>query len=64
MHILRAKIVDFKMIHDMKMAKIQIGGAFKWVAADLLPEAKVGDRVVIESGVAIAIEKPEIPKET
>lgn len=45
------------------MAKVRIGGAYMHVPLQFLPEAKVGDRILIEGGVAIAVLENESKKE-
>ena len=37
------------------MAKVRVGGDYIHVPLQFLPNAKVGDRILIEGGVAIAI---------
>jgi hydrogenase maturation factor len=41
------------------MAKVRVDGVFIRVPLLLLPDARVGDRVLVESGVAIAVVKTE-----
>jgi hydrogenase maturation factor len=42
-----------------EMAKVRVDGVFIRVPLLLLPDARVGDHVLVESGVAIAIVKTE-----
>ncbi len=35
-------------------AKIRVGGAYTYASLDLVPDARVGDVVLVEAGVAIA----------
>jgi HupF/HypC family len=42
-----------------KMGKLSVDGVFIRVPLLLLPDARVGDRVLVESGVAIAVVKSE-----
>jgi len=46
------------------MAKVRVGGAFMHVPLHFLPNAKAGDRVLIEGGVAIAIVEDKSKKES
>lgn len=46
------------------MAKVRVGGAYIHVPLQFLPNAKVGDRILIEGGVAIAIVQDEPKKES
>ncbi len=45
------------------MAKVRVGGDYMHVPLQFLPNAKVGDRILIEGGVAIAILENEAKKE-
>jgi hydrogenase maturation factor len=49
------EIVDIYLDTWTKMAKVRVNGAFIRVPLLLLPDAKVGDRVLVEGGVAIAV---------
>jgi hydrogenase maturation factor len=46
------------------MAKVRVGGAFMHVPLQFLPNAKVGNRIMIEGGVAIAIVEDKPKKES
>ncbi|MBI3994857.1 MAG: HypC/HybG/HupF family hydrogenase formation chaperone [Nitrospirae bacterium] len=41
------------------MAKVRVNGVFIRVPMLLLPEAQVGDHVLVEGGVAVAVVKAE-----
>ena len=45
------------------MAKVRVAGSFMHVPLQFLPDAKVGDRIMIEGGVAIAIVEDKPKKE-
>ncbi len=38
---------------DIKMAKVSFGGTIKDVCLDLVPEAKIGDFVIVHVGFAL-----------
>jgi len=42
-----------------RTAKVRVRGALIRVPLMLLPEAKVGDRVLVERGIAIGVEKTQ-----
>ncbi len=39
-------------------AKIRVGGAYMYASLELVPDARVGDIVLVEAGVAIAKVEP------
>jgi hydrogenase maturation factor len=45
------------------IAMVRVGGAFVRVPLTLLMDARVGDRVLVESGIAIGKVEPENQKE-
>jgi len=49
---------------ESKTAKVRVGGAYLRVPLLLVKDAKVGDWVLVESGVAIAVITPEPSKES
>jgi hydrogenase maturation factor len=59
MNLVTGEIVDIYLDTWTKMAKVRVNGAFIRVPLLLLPDAKVGDRVLVEGGVAIAVVKAE-----
>ncbi|HEY5595391.1 MAG TPA: HypC/HybG/HupF family hydrogenase formation chaperone [Nitrospiria bacterium] len=59
MNLVTGEIVDIYLDTWTKMAKVRVNGAFIRVPLLLLPEARVGDHVLIEGGVAVAVVKAE-----
>lgn len=59
MNLVTGEIVDIYLDTWTKMAKVRVNGAFIRVPLLLLPEARVGDHVLVEGGVAIAVVKTE-----
>jgi hydrogenase maturation factor len=57
------KIVQISNEGDTRIAKVKIGGAFARVPLSLIADGKVGDTILIESGVAIAIISEQRTKE-
>ncbi len=58
MTLLIGEIVDIYPGSWTKMARVSIGGAITQTSLMFLPEAGIGDSVLMEGGVAIAVEKP------
>ena len=54
MNILTGQIEEIFVKEGMTMGKVCVRGAYVKVPLTFLMEAKVGDRIVIESGVAIS----------
>jgi hydrogenase maturation factor len=54
MRLITGKIVEIDHDGQQPMARVRVAGAFMSVPITFLPDVKVGDRVLIESGVAIA----------
>ena len=54
MNLIYAEIVDLNERDSMKMARIKIAGAIKEVSIGLLTDVRIGDRVLLCDGVAIA----------
>ena len=59
MNVLTGEVVEIYVEEGKAMGKVNIGGAFVRVALMLLIDARVGDRVLIDSGVAISKIEPE-----
>ena len=55
MNLLRGEIVEVYSDGGMTMAKVRISGAYTRVPLMSLPSARVGDQVLVESGVGIAL---------
>jgi hydrogenase expression/formation protein HypC len=56
-----AKVVS---IGDMRMADVDILGVSRVVSLDLVPEAVVGDHVLVHAGYAIQVVDEQFAKET
>jgi hydrogenase maturation factor len=54
MNLVEGQIDEIYSGSDTTMAKVRIGGAYLRVPLTFLVDAKVGDTILIESGVAIA----------
>ncbi len=48
------KIIEITGADIEKSAKIDFGGITKWVSLAVLPDAAVGDYVIVHAGVAIS----------
>jgi len=60
MNVLTGRIAEIFIEGGITKAKVSVGGALFKVAMMLLMEAKVGDKVMVESGVAISkVDSPE-----
>jgi hydrogenase maturation factor len=53
-NLVTGKIVEIYVEGGTTMARVQVGGPFTHVPIVFLPEAKLADIVVIDSGVAIS----------
>lgn len=60
------KIKSIEAMYDglVKMAKIQFGGIVKQASLEMVPQAKVGDYVLVHVGVAISIVDEEEAKKS
>jgi hydrogenase expression/formation protein HypC len=47
--------IDYQYNGLVKMAKIQFGGIVKEASLDMVPQAQIGDYVLVHVGVAISI---------
>ena len=54
MNLVSGEIIEIYVRDATTMAKVSVKGAFVHVPLLLLPDAKVGDQILIESGVAIS----------
>jgi hydrogenase maturation factor len=54
MNVLTGKIVEIYLEDGRTMGKVRVGGAITNVALMLLMNAKVHDRVVVDSGIALS----------
>ncbi len=55
MTLLIGKLADIHSEEGMKIGRVHVKGAVEEVQLLLTPEARVGDDVLIDSGVAVAI---------
>lgn len=62
MNLITGEIVEIYMNGAGPLGKVRIRGALMNVILGLVPEARVGDKVLIDSGVAITTVSDE-PKE-
>lgn len=60
----KIKSVELQYNGTVRMAKISFGGITKEASLEMLPEAKVGDYVLIHVGVAISKVNEEEAKKT
>jgi hydrogenase maturation factor len=58
------KIIEIADDSPSRSGKVQVGGAITRISLQFLPEARVGDQVFVESGVALSIvqEVPPAPQ--
>jgi hydrogenase maturation factor len=54
MNLITGEVVDIYVDGWKTMGRVRISGALMHVPMMFLPDAKVGDRILIDSGVAIA----------
>jgi hydrogenase maturation factor len=54
MNLVTGEIVRIDMDNGIRVARIRVAKAYVTVHLQLLPEASVGDVVLVDSGVAIA----------
>lgn len=59
MRLVTGEIVEIHPDAQKPMARVRIAGAFVRVSIMFLPEAKVGDYILIDSGIAVAKVKPQ-----
>ena len=59
MNLVTGEIVEMVSDGWTNMAKVRVNGVFIRVPLLLLPDAKVGDRILVEGGVAIAVVKTD-----
>lgn len=56
------KVLETHREHEMLMAKAQFGGITKRICLEYVPEAKIGDYVLVHVGFALAIVDEEEAK--
>ena len=49
------KVLETHLDHEMRMAKVEFGGIIKRICLEYVPEAKIGDYVLVHVGFALAI---------
>ncbi len=64
MPLVTGRIIDISEENGTRSARISVGGAIARISLDLLRTAAVGDTVLAEAGVGIALVNPEQEKET
>jgi hydrogenase maturation factor len=55
MNLVTGEIVEIRKEPWMNLAKVRVNGAFFQVPLMFVPQARVGDRILVESGIAIAV---------
>jgi hydrogenase maturation factor len=63
MSLLSGEIVEIYSESDILTAKVSVHGAYTKAVLMFLPGARVGDRVLIDSGVALALVQTQLPEE-
>lgn len=48
------KVLETHLDHEMRMAKVEFGGIIKRICLEYVPEAKIGDYVLVHVGFALA----------
>ncbi len=59
-----AKILEIYERDNLKMARVDFGGAIREACLDYVPEAKVGDYCIIHVGFAISLLSEDEAQET
>lgn len=49
------KILETHREHEMRMGKVEFGGIIKRICLEYVPEAKVGEYVLVHVGFALAV---------
>ncbi|RME93617.1 MAG: HypC/HybG/HupF family hydrogenase formation chaperone [Bacteroidetes bacterium] len=60
----KIKAIEEKFDGMVRMAQIQFGGISKEASLDMVPQAKIGDYVLVHVGVAISIVNEEEAQKT
>ncbi len=58
------KVIEMHREHEMLMAKVQFGGISKRVCLEYVPEAQIGDYVLVHVGFALAVIDAEEAEKT
>jgi hydrogenase maturation factor len=64
MNLISGRVVEIFMDNGVRKGKVQVGKAFTNVVLTFVTEARVGDLLLIDSGVAIGIFSEPQSKET
>lgn len=60
----KIKVITSELDETFRIAKVSFGGIIKEVNLCMLPEAKIGDYVLVHVGVAISIVDEEEARQT
>ena len=58
------KIIEMLPGHQMKMCKVDFGGVIRQVCIETVPEAQIGDYVIVHAGFALNVLSEEEAAET
>lgn len=58
------KIIEINETPGLKMGKIDFGGVFREACLEAVPEAKIGDYVIIHAGFALSVLSEKEAQET
>ncbi len=58
------KIIAIEEIDSLRMAKVSFGGVMKQICLEWVPEAKIGDYVIVHVGFALNIVDEKEAEET
>lgn len=58
------KIIEFYETPGLKMGKIDFGGVFRDVCLETVPEAKIGNYVIVHAGFALSVLSEKEAQET
>ena len=63
MNLIYGEIMDLHDENGALIGRVRVGGAFKRIPLDLVPEAQCGDQILVCDGVAIGRISPTPPLE-
>jgi hydrogenase expression/formation protein HypC len=58
MHFVTGELVEIFHENALRMGRVRVGGALDTVALELVPDARVGDLVLLHAGVALSRVEP------
>lgn len=58
------KIITIEEVDSLRMAKVSFGGVMKQICLEWVPEAKIGDYVIVHVGFALNIVDEKEAEET